>query len=328
MECSISQWNKFIAEHAETHILQTGAWGELKAAFGWRVIRILRNSVGAQILFRPLAAGFTMAYLPKGPVGGDISLLQPEIDQVCKKNKAVFIKFEPDVWEPTALNPGEGWKVAEPIQPRRTVLVSLEGSEEEILGRMKQKTRYNIRLAEKKGITVKTNPDMDQFYEMMKITGSRDNFGVHARNYYQTAYRLFNPSSTCECFTAFYQETPLASLMVFALGNTSWYMYGASSDIERNRMPTYLLQWEAMRWAKSRGCKVYDLWGIPDHEEDELEEGFSNHESHDGLWGVYRFKRGFGGEVARSVGAWDRVFLPALYQGYHLAMKLRRRVLS
>jgi peptidoglycan pentaglycine glycine transferase (the first glycine) len=101
-------------------------------------------------------------------------------------------------------------------------------------------------------------------------------------------------------------------LMAFARGDRAWYFYGASTEEERNRMPAYLLQWEAMRWAGSRGCRWYDLWGVPDAEEEELEANFTQRA--DGLWGVYRFKRGFGGELKRSAGAWDRVYQPLLYR--------------
>jgi lipid II:glycine glycyltransferase (peptidoglycan interpeptide bridge formation enzyme) len=91
-------------------------------------------------------------------------------------------------------------------------------------------------------------------------------------------------------------------------------VYGASSDVERNRMPTYLLQWAAMRWARDRGCTSYDLWGLPDEDEDVLEANFT--ERSDGLWGVYRFKRGFGGQVMRAAAAWEKVYQPLLYQLY------------
>ena len=104
--------------------------------------------------------------------------------------------------------------------------------------------------------------------------------------------------------------------MVFQLGERSWYFYGASSREHRQLMATYLIQWEAMRWAKERGCKSYDLWGVPDRDFDSLEEGFTTRS--DGLWGVYRFKRGFGGEVRRTSGPWDRVFRPLLYSLYKL----------
>jgi len=102
--------------------------------------------------------------------------------------------------------------------------------------------------------------------------------------------------------------------MVFALGKRAWYFYGASNDRERNRMPTYLLQFEAMRWAAARGCAQYDLWGVPDEDEETLEAGFEQRS--DGLWGVYRFKRGFGGLLRRAAPTYEKVYNPLLYALY------------
>jgi lipid II:glycine glycyltransferase (peptidoglycan interpeptide bridge formation enzyme) len=155
----------------------------------------------------------------------------------------------------------------------------------------------------------------------MQVTGSRDGFGVHSQAYYQMAYDIFKPLGQCELLVARYQDTTVAALMVFTHGERSWYLYGASSDAERNRMPTYLLQWEAMRWAASRGCHEYDLWGVPDEDEETLEAQFSNR--YDGLWGVYRFKRGYGGAIVRSVGAFDRVYIPVLYRLYQFISSRR-----
>jgi len=179
---------------------------------------------------------------------------------------------------------------------------------------MKQKTRYNVRLAEKKGVTVRAWDDLDGFHQMMQVTGGRDDFGVHSLDYYRRAYQLFHPTGMAELLVAEYEGQPLAALMVFARGRRAWYVYGASNDQERNRMPTYLLQWEAIRWAKVRGCEEYDLWGGPDEDEAKLEAQFESR--HDGLWGVYRFKRGFGGELKRAVQAMDRVYSPLLYKLY------------
>ena len=148
----------------------------------------------------------------------------------------------------------------------------------------------------------------------MQVTGQRDGFGVHSLEYFRRAYDLFQPPGMCALLMAEYDGRPLAGLMVFARGARAWYFYGASNDEERNRMPTYLLQWEAMRWAKARGCSEYDLWGVPDADEAALEAGFTDRS--DGLWGVYRFKRGFGGELKRSAGAWDRPYLPLVYPLY------------
>jgi len=193
-------------------------------------------------------------------------------------------------------------------------MVDLRGTEDDILARMKQKTRYNIRLANKKDVTVRSWDDLPAFHQMMLVTGGRDGFGVHSLEYYQRAYDLFHPTGMAELLVAEYEGVPLAALMVFARGRRAWYMYGASTDEERNRMPTYLLQWEAMRWARSKGAEEYDLWGVPDEDEETLEAHFT--ERNDGLWGVYRFKRGFGGELKRAVQALDRVYNPLLYKLY------------
>jgi peptidoglycan pentaglycine glycine transferase (the first glycine) len=149
---------------------------------------------------------------------------------------------------------------------------------------------------------------------MIQETAVRDRFGAHIPAYYKRAYELFHPKGECEVFVALYEGQPLAALMVFARGIRSWYLYGASTAQHRNLMPNYLLQWESMRWARSRGCTQYDLWGVPDENLETLETEFTSH--HGGLWGVYRFKRGFGGELVRSVGAWDRAYNKPLYWIY------------
>jgi lipid II:glycine glycyltransferase (peptidoglycan interpeptide bridge formation enzyme) len=197
----------------------------------------------------------------------------------------------------------------------------LTGDEESVLGRMKQKTRYNIKLALKRGIVVNSSSDVDSFYRLMQVTGVRDQFGVHRLDYYRRAYELFHPRGACELLIAEYQGEPLAGLMVFAQGQRSWYFYGASASENRDRMPTYLLQWEAMRWARGHNCTQYDLWGVPDEDEEYLEAHFT--EQDNGLWGVYRFKRGFGGRLYRSAGPWDQVYQPALYRLFQWWVKRR-----
>jgi lipid II:glycine glycyltransferase (peptidoglycan interpeptide bridge formation enzyme) len=329
MKCTLTEWNQFIEKHPEAHLLQTGEWGELKSSFGWKSCRLIKDNSGVQVLFRGLPGGFSLGYIPKGPVGECWKDLLPEIDALCREQKAIFLKVEPDVWDDKNcfqdIFESKDWKRSHPIQPRRTIFIPISGSEEEILAAMKQKTRYNIHLAEKKGIEVKIADDLEAFQQMMKITGNRDGIGVHVQSYYQKAYDLFHPAGKCDLLFAYYDGKPIAGLMLFVQGKTAWYLYGASTEVERNRMPTYLLQWEAIRWAKSKGCLEYDLWGIPDQDEDELEKVFTAKASHDGLWGVYRFKRGFGGNIRRTIGAWDRIYYPALYGIYSQMMKLRGR---
>lgn len=326
-----AEWGLFTERAPDIHLLQTAAWGELKSSFGWKETRVVSGEVGAQILFRPLVLGFTLAYIAKGPVSLPGSnpddavwkTFWSEVDAECRRQKAIFLKVEPDFWENAAdaetdeHHPPSGFRHSpQSIQPKRTLVVDLNREEEEILSQMKQKTRYNIRLAQKKGVVVRDSADLQAFHDLISITGERDHFGVHSLEYYSRAYELFHPQGECELLIAEYEGDPLAGLMVFAHGKRAWYLHGASSNRQRERMPTYMLQWEAMRWARGRGCMQYDLWGVPDANEDFLEENFTRRE--DGLWGVYRFKRGFGGRLMRAAGPWDRIYNPLVYTVYRL----------
>jgi peptidoglycan pentaglycine glycine transferase (the first glycine) len=319
-EITTTEWKQFLAGHPSAHLLQSAEWGQLKSSFGWQAIAVLEAGCGAQILFRQLPLGFTFAYLPKGPVSSAPpgEAFWAAVDRVCLSRRAVFLKVEPDGWEDqvSAEIPDMQHFVTSPqhIQPLSTLVIDLQGSEEQVFDRMKPKTRYNIRLAGRKEVCVISSTDLDKFYYLMTTTGMREKFHVHSKEYYQRAYELFHPGGDCELFVAEYQGMPLATLMVFAFGSVAYYFYGASSDEERNRKATYPLQWEAIRWAHARGCLEYDMWGIPDDargvEEDDLEG------REDGLWGVYRFKRGFGGSIRRARKTMDRVYLPLLYKFY------------
>jgi lipid II:glycine glycyltransferase (peptidoglycan interpeptide bridge formation enzyme) len=324
-EVSFSDWNQFLHRRPDMHLLQTGEWGELKSAFGWRAVRLVVGDAGAQILFRKLPLGLTVGYIPKLAVSDSQPASEEkfwqEVDSVCRRRRAIFLKIELDSWEaslapaPLPVGEGGGLRVSKQnIQPPRTIIVDIRGAEDEILARMKQKTRYNVHLAAKKGVTVRAWQDLEAFHRMVRITGGRDGFGVHSPGYYRCAYELFHPIGACELLVAEFEGRPLAALMVFAHGRRAWYVYGASNDEERNRMPTYLLQWEAMRWARSKGAQEYDLWGVPDVDEAALEANFESRQ--DGLWGVYRFKRGFGGKLKRAAQAMDRVYIPWLYKLY------------
>ena len=321
---SLADWNQFLSQHPNAHLLQIGEWGEMKSAFGWKPVRIVTGNVGVQILFRKLPLGFTVGYIPKAIISDQSSVdsdqFWKEIDSVCRNHRTIFLKLEPDSREAEfILHPSAFILSKHNIQPPRTIIVDLRGSEEEILARMKQKTRYNIRLAEKKGVTVRAWDDIESFHKMMLLTGGRDGFGVHSLEYYRRAYELFHPNGMCELLLAEFEGKQLAALFVARNGNRAYYLYGASTDEERNRMPTYLLQWEAMKWAKAHGCEEYDLWGVPDEDEATLEASFETR--HDGLWGVYRFKRGFGGELKRAAQAMDRVYNPLLYWFYLAYLK-------
>jgi peptidoglycan pentaglycine glycine transferase (the first glycine) len=320
-----AEWSAFYDNHPEAHILQSARWGELKGHFGWEPIQFIFGNTGAQVLVKHLPLGQKMAYIPKGPIGDDWLSLISEIDDYCLHERIIFLKIEPDdAIVPLEVNNKIPGITPSPqtIQPRRSIIVDLTDIDEMILAHMKQKTRYNIGLARKKGVTIHAWDDLQGFHRMMLTTGERDTFGVHALEYYRDAYELFHPDGSCELLAAYHEGDILAALMVFAVGQRAWYFYGASGNLKRHLMPTYLLQWEAMLWAKEHGCSSYDLWGVPDQDEEFLEEHFN--EPQDGLWGVYRFKRGFGGTLMRSAGAFDRIYQKLPYRLYQLYIRLFR----
>jgi lipid II:glycine glycyltransferase (peptidoglycan interpeptide bridge formation enzyme) len=334
-------WDRFVAEHFHGHVLQTSPWGALKALFGWFDTRVGLTQgdnlvAGAQILLRRLPGGLgRLAYVPKGPVvewvdEGQMEQLMPALDQAARSRGAIALTVEPDLPDEPAH--GErlralGFHVSSlpPVQPRRTLVIDITAEEDDILLAMKSKTRYNIRLAGRRGVTVRTGSEEDVsiFNALLATTAARADFGIHEPAYYESAYRLFVPRGWARLLLAEVGGDPVAGLMVFALPPRSWYFYGASTSAHREKMPTYLLQWEAIRWAKSIGCTTYDMWGIPDQDQETLEEEFTDRS--DGLWGVYRFKRGFGGDLVRTIGAWDRVYAPLRYQLVKWALILQGR---
>ena len=221
--------------------------------------------------------------------------------------------------EPDAINnpPGEfvqgllkstGWRFSdEQIQFRNTVEVDLRPDEEDLLMRMKSKTRYNIRLAKRRGVSVKAGgvKDIDTLYQMYAHTSVRDDFLIRARAYYETVWRFFFEAGLAEPLIAEVEGEPVGAVVIFRFGGRAWYFHGMSLDEHRDKMFNYRLQWEAMLRAKAGGCSTYDMWGAPD--------AFS---AADPLWGVYRFKDGFGGHVTRTLGAWDFPTRPLIYRLY------------
>ncbi|PKO07420.1 MAG: hypothetical protein CVU41_01610 [Chloroflexi bacterium HGW-Chloroflexi-3] len=316
-------WDEIFPTLENPHILQTYEWGELKSTFGWIPFRLEHEGFAFQILMRNLPLGIKIAYIPKSKINIENKELWNSIDKFCISQNAIFLKYEQDsfVNEKDHNQIDKKFIKAKPIQPGSTIEIDLQGSERDWLERMKQKTRYNIKLAIKKGIQIQKTDDISTFHQLMLDTSKRDNFGVHSKKYYQLVFDLFSPSNKIALLIAKFDQIALAGLMMFRIGSRSWYFYGASNNIERNRMPTYLLQFEAMKWAKSLGCKSYDLWGIPDDGEEILERDFNSRS--DGLWGVYRFKRGFGGVIKRASPAYDRVYNPVLYKLINMFQKVR-----
>jgi peptidoglycan pentaglycine glycine transferase (the first glycine) len=321
-------WDEFLLNFPDAHILQTSAWGLFKQNHGWYPKWIISGDAGAQILFKKLPFGQTFAYIPKGPVGNNWEMMISEVVEICRAENAFILYVEPDQWEDEKRDSiliSSGFTASDlSIQPRRTIVINLSKGETEWLNEMKQKTRYNIRLAEKKNIVIQHSDKIDEFIDLINITGQRDDFGIHSNEYYRDVYEKFSQNDNCAFLLATYEQKPLAGLIVFAYGNRAWYFYGASNNEERNRMPTYLLQFAAMKWAASKGCTKYDLWGIPDENFEKLEQEFPQRS--DGLWGVYRFKRGFGGDIMRTAGVFQKVLNKPLYVLFSALLKIKKRI--
>lgn len=324
-------WDTFVRHHPRGHTLQLSAWGTLKSAFGWtsEIVALQQNGqiiAGAQLLFKrlPLRLG-TMAYLPFGGYVTDElqwTALWSAIQHVCKKHRSAFLKYEAGYYLDTSAPDLAAWGFRpslQTVQPPNTVYIAID-EDEAMLSRMNQGTRRKIRQSLKNEVRYyeAAQADVSKFTSLMTTTGARNEFGVHEAAYYETAYRLFVPHDAALILADHEGET-LAGVFVFAVGNTAWYLYGASSNEKRNLMASYGVQWQAIQWAKARGCKHYDMWGIPDTEEATLEAHFETRS--DGLWGVYGFKRGWGGRVIRSVGASDRVYNALVYYPYNQYVK-------
>ena len=308
------QWNGALAGLPAAHFLQTWEWGTLKSRYGWRPARYLwedgQTCAAASTLIRRLGRWpYAVMYVPKGPIlnYGDVDLLEQvlgHLETTARRERALFIKIDPDVQTDTAKGEAvvemllrRGWRSSsEQIQFRNTVLLNLTHSADDLMATFKSKWRYNTRLAVRKGVTVRqgTVDDLSLLCDMYVETSIRDDFVIRPRDYYYDAWGTFIEAGLAQPLIAEVEGDPVAMVIIFHFAQRAWYVYGASRAIHREKMPNHLLQWEAMRWARERGCTVYDMWGAPEV----LDES-------DPLWGVYRFKRGFGGELVRHAGAWD-----------------------
>jgi peptidoglycan pentaglycine glycine transferase (the first glycine) len=321
-----TQWNTALMALPYRHVLQSWEWGQFKSRWGWspRYFINEEHTAAALVLrrtFSPLK--LNILYVPKGPVldYSDRTLVDRvlgDLIAVAKRDRAIFIKIDPDLAEPDRpILLDRGWRFsAEQIQFRNTMLIDLTRSEDDLLAAMKPKTRYNVRLAQKKGVTIRLGDlsDLDRLYQLYAETAQRDGFIIRPIDYYRDAWGSFIRSGLAQPLIAFVEQEPVAGLILFRFADRAWYMYGMSSNLHREKMPNHLLQWEAMRWSKMQGCAVYDLWGAPD----ELNES-------DSMWGVYKFKDGLGADFAPHVGAHD--FVVSRW-GYWLYTQAMPRVLN
>ena len=331
-----------ICEKSES-FLQSYMWGEFKSRFGWEARAFLinwegRGSTPLLAISRKVIFGFSFVYIPWGP---ELPVGFPEADRgnaLCElakklkiffKSKPFFIRFDPGWYneegaffskEEAASFLSAGLKCAAQVQPPDTVLVDLKQPAEKILEKMKSKWRYNISLAQKKNVIVKSAGanELETFYALLKETAQRDGILVHSFDYYKTLFEICEKDCnelTLRLYTAIHEGETIASIVTLFRGRYATYLYGATSDSKRSLMPSYALQWKAIRDAKEAGCQFYDFFGIPPDDN-------PNHP----MAGLYRFKTGFGGKIIHRPGSWDFPYKPFFYGLFNFAENLRKKL--
>lgn len=317
-DVSHTQWHDALRALPNQHFLQTWEWGELRKQFGWQAQRFLctrgdRVVAAFTLLTRPLPVlSWTIAYVPKGPLldYSDTSLFAAVLDEIAaaaKAAKAVYVKIDPDLSEDDAsaiaTYNAHGWQAShEQIQFPHTAMLDLDCGEEALLAAMKPKTRYNIRLAARRGVKIEQSTDWSALFQLYAETARRDGFAIRAEGYYHALWSSFQDSGKGRGFLARVAGQGVAGLFLMHEGDTGWFYTGASANAHRDKMPNYLLQWHAIRWLGQNGYRHYDLWGAP-----------TVMDESDPLWGVYRFKSGFGARYVRRIGAYDCVLRPTAY---------------
>ncbi len=320
-------WNRWVGGHPQQNILQTSEWGELKRRCGWQPLRLALTQdgspvAGAQVLFKPSPLG-PFAYVPRGPLANcdPIRLTQFVrcLDSFLDEMGCLAAKIEPPVDSGKVFAPqlaALGWVRGAEVQPRSTIVIDLTGSIETLHSRLASRTRYNIGLARRHGVTFRQGDRqyLTRFIEMLTETSRRAHFPIHKPSYFEAMWDQFAPAGQVKLFLAEYEGEIMSAALVLISGQRGYYLYGGSSYESRRLKPNDLLQWETMLLLKQIGCAEYDLWGIPDlvgrsfeHGEDDFN---ASADDAGPLWGVYHFKRGFGGNIVRYAGAFDRVYRP------------------
>jgi lipid II:glycine glycyltransferase (peptidoglycan interpeptide bridge formation enzyme) len=310
-------WDQLLLAQPEGNLLQSWKWGQLQARFGWRVERLAfhAGSSGVCSLQRTpaLFPGGATYYVPRGPAVAepDRLLVLDTLERRATSGGGLVLRVEPnavvgDEWP--AFFEGRGFVKGKAVQPEATQRLRIDLEPESLKAGFKPKTRYNLNLAEKKGVRVRGSHDVASFARLAQDTGKRQGIHLPGVAYYQAALEIFGPSDEVRLYLADHEGDTLGGIMVFRFGRTAYYLFGGSSDRKRDLMPNYLLHWQAMLDFRAMGCDTYDWWGIP-------EEPAPDHP----WFGLYRFKTGFGGETVRYTGLYEHVLRPG-------PLKLERRL--
>lgn len=335
------EWNQFTAWVEGADLLQSWEWGELKARSGWKPFRLAILEEGhitaaVSLLKRSLPLpGKSIFYAPRGPLLRQWTeerwdaLLQA-MKEIAYQERAILIKVDPALEKPEVaqLLRRKGFVFAGSphgfggIQPRCVMRLDLSPSPEELMASFKPKWRYNIRLAQRKGVTIKTEchkEDLPTFYRLLMETAERDGFTIRGYRYFEDLWDILVSKRMARLFLAEYQGQAIAGAICFYYGDTCWYTYGASSNQHREKMPNHLLQWTMILWARDHGYHTYDFRGVSPRQLPPEK---------DPLAGLNRFKEGFGAKLVEYIGEYDLPLSRILYPLWVKGVPLFRKILK
>lgn len=335
------KYEKYLELHPNGHFMQSLKWAKVKSNWINEIITIedregnIKGSMSLLIRKLPLLDR-TIMYCPRGPICNthDRDILEALINKakiLACKYKSCVLKLDPDIEKSDIkferIVKSLGFKVKdsskgfEDIQPRFVFRLDIKDTTaDELLMSFQQKVRYNIRLAARRGVEVVlgTKEDLPEFHKIMLETGIRDKFVVRDISYFKQMLEGMG-SNNIRLYLAYYERTLIAGTIAVTYGNKCWYLYGASSNKYRNLMPNYLLQWEMIKWALESRCHIYDFRGVS-----------GDIDENNPLYGLYRFKKGFGGKFTEFIGELDYVFKPLTYfmleKGETFFREIRRRL--
>lgn len=328
----------YIQSHPNSHFLQMPQWADVKAGWDWRGILVYRDGMLAgamSVLIRRLLPGISLFYVPRGPVCDRkdpfvMSELMVAAENLAREQGAILMLMDPDessdnrifreIMTSLEFREREDTGFGN-IQAQHVFrLPLLKWSREEVFQHFSAKTRYNIRLALRKGVQVRQysganqipERELEAFSALMEETGQRDRFLVRDQEYFRRVLRSLGREAVL--FMAYLGEEPIAGTIGVFSGRKGWYLYGASANAHRNAMPNYLLQWEMIQYALEQDCRFYDFRGVPgDQDQDNP------------LHGLYRFKKGFGGDYTKFTGLYVYRFRPVLAWCFELALGVLRK---
>ena len=328
------EYDEFVYNHPKGHMMQTSAWGKVKKEWDWTGF-IKRDETGkikgvCGVLIRQIPmTPFKMMYAPRGPVCDlndfeTVKELLAAVAEYGKKNKAYTFKIDTDTLATnteyidllkslgfTFKPHGAGFDT---VQARYIFRLNVGGkTEEEVMAGFHSKTRYNTRLAERKGIRIeiKGKEACEDFHKLMLVTGQRDNFATRGTEYFERIMDAFGDDA--RIYFAYYEDELLAGALDVHVGDKIWYVYGASSNSHRNLMPTYLVQWSMIKWAIEEGCNWYDFrGGYPDE--------------NNPLHGIFKFKQGFCPEYMEFMGEADLIMNKFGYKFVEFATNARKKL--